>query len=113
MSGFIRRWVITFLAVVILTVFLPGLIRYDDLAGVAVFAAVLALLNSFVRPILVILTLPINLITLGLFTLVLNGIVFWLATLIYPGVTVPGLWEAILAALVVSAVGFVANRIVR
>jgi len=113
LNGFIRRWIITFLAVVVVAVFLPGLVSYTDLAGLAIFAVVLALLNAFVRPILLLLTLPINLITLGLFVLVINGFMFWLASRIYSGVSVAGFWEAFLAALVVSVIGFLANRIIR
>lgn len=113
MGGLLRRWIVTFVAVVAVALVFPRLVSYSDLVGVAIFAAVLALLNAFIRPILMILTLPINIITLGLFVLVVNGFMFWLATLIYPGVAVGGFWEAMLAALLVSIISFVVNRIVR
>lgn len=78
-----------------------------------VFAVVLGLLNAFVRPVLLLLTLPLNLITLGLFTLVINAAIFWLATWFDLGVQVDGFRGAFIGALLVSIVSFVASRLVR
>ena len=75
-----------------------------------VFAIVLGILNAFLRPILLLLTLPLNLLTLGLFTLVVNAIVFWIASGFDIGVSVHDFGAAFLGALVVSAVSFVASR---
>ncbi|MBI4320927.1 MAG: phage holin family protein [Chloroflexi bacterium] len=111
MSAFIRRWLVTLLAIVIAALLLPAYVRYAGTAELLVFAALLALLNAIVRPVLLLLTCPINLLTLGLFVLVINGFVFWLATLIFPGVQVADFWAAILAALVVSVVSFIVNRL--
>jgi putative membrane protein len=81
-------------------------------AGAAVvFAIVLGILNAFVRPILLLLTLPLNLLTLGLFTFVVNAIVFWIASGIDLGVRVDNFFAAFLGALLVSAVSFVASRV--
>ncbi len=112
MGGLLRRWLVTLIAVFVASLLLPGLVQPQDLAGLVIFAAVLALLNAIVRPVLVLLTCPINLVTLGLFVVVINGFVFWLATLVFPGVHVAGFWEAVLAALVVSIVGYLVNRLV-
>ena len=78
-----------------------------------VFALILGLLNAFLRPILLLLTLPLNLLTLGLFTLVVNAIVFWLATVVQGGgVQVANFGAAFLGALLVSVVSFVASRVI-
>jgi putative membrane protein len=76
-----------------------------------VFALALGVLNAFVRPILLLLTLPLNLLTLGLFTFVVNALVFWMASGIDLGVRVDNFVAAFLGALVVSAVSFVASRV--
>ena len=69
--------------------------------GVALIGALLiGLLNALIRPILIILTLPINILTLGLFTFVINGLLFWLAAYFIPGFTVGGFWSAFWGALV-------------
>jgi putative membrane protein len=77
------------------------------------FALVLGLLNAIVRPILLLLTLPLNFVTLGLFTLIINAVVFWLATLFPLGVHVDGFRGAFIGALFVTVVSFIASRIVR
>jgi putative membrane protein len=83
---------------------------------VLVFAVILGVLNAFLRPILLLLTLPLNLLTLGLFTLVVNAIVFWLASLIdlqgANGVQVADFGVAFLAALAVSVASFIASRVI-
>ena len=85
----------------------------EPLATVLVFAVILGILNAFLRPILLLLTLPLNLLTLGLFTLVVNAIVFWLATLIQGGgIRVADFGAAILGALIVTIVSFVASRVI-
>jgi len=71
------------------------------------FAVVLGVLNALVKPVLLFFTLPLNLLTLGLFTLVINAIVFWLAAQFPLGVSVSGFVGAFLAALVISLVSFV------
>ncbi len=88
----------------------PRLIVVQSLGAAVVFALILGVLNAFLRPILLLLTLPLNLLTLGLFTLVVNAIVFWIASGIDLGVMVQDFGAAFLGALVVSAVSFVASR---
>lgn len=112
--GFLWRWLMSFAAVFFAAWLLPGQIYYRDVQAVALFALVLALLNAFVRPVLLLLTLPLSCLTLGLFTLVINGLMFWLAArLLDTGVSVSGFWGAFLGALVVSAVSFFASRLLR
>jgi putative membrane protein len=82
----------------------------QPLATILGFALILGVLNAFLRPILLLLTLPLNLLTLGLFTLVVNAIVFWLASVLQGGVQVADFGAAFLGALLVSIVSFVASR---
>ena len=85
-------------------------IRVDNLESAFLFAFVLGLLNAFLRPILLLLALPLTLVTLGLFTLVVNALVFWAASLFPVGVRVDGFGAAFLGALIVSVVSFLASR---
>jgi putative membrane protein len=68
---------------------------------------VLGLINAVVRPVLVFLTFPLTLLTLGLFLLALNAFCVWLTSALVPGFTVQGVWPALLTALIVSAVSWV------
>jgi putative membrane protein len=85
----------------------------SPLLAALVFAIILGLLNAFLRPILLLLTLPLNLLTLGLFTLVVNAIVFWLASRFDVGIQVDSFSAAFLGALLVSVVSFVASRVLK
>jgi putative membrane protein len=69
-------------------------------------ALVLGLLNTIVRPILFVLTLPITVVTLGLFIFVINGLMFWLTAQLLPGFEVRGFWWAVLAALIFSLISW-------
>jgi putative membrane protein len=111
---FVLRVLATALAVLLANQLFPNLVRVQDtsIATVLFFALILGILNAFLRPILLLLTLPLNLLTLGLFTLVLNAIVFWLATVVSGGgVQVADFGAAFLGALVVSVVSFIASRV--
>jgi putative membrane protein len=75
---------------------------------------VLGLLNAIVRPILVVLTLPITVLTLGLFLFVINGLMFWLVARMFDGFTVTSFWWAVLAALIYSVISsFVSSVLLR
>ena len=77
-------------------------------------ALVLGLLNAIVRPILVVLTLPITVLTLGLFLFVINGLMFWLVARMFDGFTVTSFWWAVLAALIYSVISsFVSSVLLR
>ena len=72
-------------------------------------AAVLALVNTYLRPLVVVLTLPINILTLGLFTLVINALMLLLVSRLIPGFHIEGFWNAIGGALIISAVSILLN----
>ena len=114
MERFALRLLITAAAVLLASAIFPGLIQVrsdSPLVAVILFALILGLLNAFLRPILLLLTLPLNLLTLGLFALVVNAIVFWLASQFDVGVAVTGFVAALVGALTVSVVSFVASRL--
>jgi len=111
--GLFSRWVASFLAVLFAGWLIPGLVTYQDWQSAAVFAVLLAFLNAYIRPILILLTLPVGCLTLGLFTLVINAFLFWVATAIFTGVEVSGFVGAFIAALLVSLVSFTVNRLAR
>jgi putative membrane protein len=109
--GFLLRVAINALAIVLADALLPGL-RLDGLLAAAAAGLVLGLVNAVVRPVLLILTLPITLVTLGLFLLVLNGLCLWLVAALVPGFHVGGFWSAVLGALIVSAASWVMTALV-
>ena len=103
MSKFLTRLLITTVAVLISSYFLPG-VHVADVVNAFLVAIVLALLNTFVKPILVILTIPITIFTLGLFLLVINILIIkWTASLV-DGFTVDNWGWALLFSLVLSLV---------
>jgi putative membrane protein len=75
-------------------------------------ALALGIVNSILRPILLLLTLPINLLTLGLFTFVVNGLLFWFVSVVIDDFRVDGFWWAVLGALIVSAISTVGDRLI-
>lgn len=111
MRRFALRLLATAGAVLLAGALFPNLIVVESAVRAVVFALVLGVLNAFLRPILLLLTLPLNLLTLGLFTFVVNAIVFWIASGFDLGVSVHDFGAAFLGALVVSAVSFVASRV--
>ena len=89
-----------------------------DWLSLIVFAVGVALINAFIGPILKIVSLPVTVLTLGIWILVLNGLLFWLGTALLPGVELaesgrPTLLSAILVALIISIVSFAVNKMVK
>lgn len=106
------RWVLNALALWVTDVLLPG-IAVAGLASLLVAALVIGLINAVVRPVLLILTIPITVLTLGLFLLVLNALLFWLAAELVPGFVVAGFGSAFVGALVMTIVGFALSFLVK
>lgn len=103
-------WVIVTLAILLAAYIIPG-VRVRNVTTALVAAAVLSLLNALVRPILVFLTFPITILTLGLFLLVVNALMFMLVSAIVPGFEVKNFWSALLGSLVVSVVSLVTHQV--
>ena len=95
------NWLISALVILASAYLLPG-IHVENFLTALVLALVLGILNAVVKPILLVLTLPINILTLGLFTLVINALLIMLATFIVPGFSVDTFWWAILFSIFIS-----------
>ncbi|HXF95829.1 MAG TPA: phage holin family protein [Gemmatimonadales bacterium] len=111
MTGFLTRLLITALGLWAAAAIVPGF-RIDGVGNLLVAALLLGIVNAVVRPIVFLLTLPLTILTLGLFILVVNGISLALVAWLVPGVTVSGLLAATLGALVVSLTGWFASTFV-
>ncbi|PIR45170.1 MAG: hypothetical protein COV10_00640 [Candidatus Vogelbacteria bacterium CG10_big_fil_rev_8_21_14_0_10_51_16] len=103
------RWVVNALALLLVAFVVPGIVVSSFYIALIV-AVLLALVNVTIRPLLVILTLPISIITLGLFTLVINALCFWFVASFVSGFAVGGFFSAFIGALLYSVVTTVANR---
>jgi putative membrane protein len=107
----IIRWILSALAVIITAYLLPKeAIFIESFFAALVVAVVLGFLNSIIRPILVILTLPIQILTLGFFTLVINAALVMLTSSLVSGFYVKSFWWALLFSLVLSLVGAIINH---
>ena len=106
------RIVVNAAAIALAAAVIPG-IAVSGAAAALIAGLVFGLVNAIVRPILIVLTLPITLLTLGLFIFVLNAICFWLTSMLVPGFEVRGFWPAFLGALLVSVVSWIVNAVVR
>lgn len=105
MLRFLLRWVVVSLSIGVAAYLLPG-VEVDSPTALAISGLVLGLINAVVRPVAVMLTIPITVITLGLFLLVINGAAFALASLIVPGFTVTSFGQAIVGSLIVSVISW-------
>ncbi len=111
MATHVVKWLVNALAIFLVGQFLPGIHVPDYMTALWV-ALVLGIVNTIIRPILLLITLPINLLTLGLFTFVINGFLFWLATKFVHNFTIDGFWPAVLGALIVSIIAMVLDRLI-
>jgi putative membrane protein len=105
------NWLITTVAILIAAYFLPGVTVRSFVAAVLT-ALVLGLINAIIRPVLIILTFPLTIVTLGLFIFILNALLVLLTGAIVPGFDVRNFWWALLFSLVFSVVSFILHRIV-
>lgn len=109
MLTLITRVLLVALMLLILATYVPG-ITVDGVYAAIVTAVVLGLLNLIVRPILFLLTLPITILSLGLFIFIINALLFWFASSFLAGFTVEGFWSALLGSAVISLVSMLGNR---
>jgi putative membrane protein len=108
---FLARLVLNGVAIIIAAYLLPGLHLSGTMAALEA-GAILGFVNAIVRPVLFFLTLPLTLLTLGLFIFVLNAICFSLTAWLVPGFSIDGFWWAMLGALLVSIVSWILNALV-
>lgn len=101
MLTMILKWVALALIIMLVGWLIPG-VQVDNFITAMLVAVVIALINAFIKPIILLLTLPLNLLTLGLFTLVINALLFMFAAYIVPGVDVNGFLSALIASILIS-----------
>jgi len=94
-------WILNAVALWLVALLLPGVAVADEISAF-IAAIVLGLVNAVVKPVLIILTLPVTVLTLGLFLLVLNGLLFWAVGSLLPGFHVDGFWWAVAGAFIYS-----------
>jgi putative membrane protein len=111
MVGFLLRAAVTALALWVASQLLDG-IRFDTTGKLVLAAVLLGLVNGIVRPIAFVLTLPITVLTLGLFLLVLNAAMIGLVARIVPGFTIDGFWSAVGGAIIVALVSWAASTVI-
>ena len=104
-------WLLNALALLAVAYLMPS-IEVSGFGGALIAAAVIGLVNMLVRPVLVLLTLPVTLLTLGLFILVINGLLFFGVGALLEGFEVQGLWSGILGALLYSLVSWALTALV-
>jgi len=108
--GFIVRWLINAVALYLTTLVVKG-VRVPDFGAALVAALVLGIVNAVIRPIALILTLPLNILTLGLFTFVVNAAMLYLVSKV-TALRLDSFWSALLGAIVLSIVSAVLTRLV-
>lgn len=108
---FAQTWIINTLAVAMAAWFVPG-IRYKGAPDLLVASLILGILNAVIRPILMLLALPLLIFTLGLFMLIINAVLLWFVGQISPGhFFVDGFWSAFWGALIISFISLVLNSL--
>jgi len=107
---FLQRWVINTLAVLVATHIVNG-ISYDTVSSLLVASLLFGILITFLRPLLFLLTLPLVVVTLGLFVLVINAALLYLVGSLVKGFHVAGFWPAFWGALVISLISLILNTL--
>ncbi len=104
-------WILNAVALLAVTYLLPS-IQVDGFGSALLAALLLGFINTLVRPVLALLTLPITVLTLGVFYLVLNGLLFWLASALIPGFQVSGFVSALLGALLYGVIAWALSALI-
>ncbi len=105
----IAKWFISALSLLLAAYLVPG-ISVSSFYIALIVALFLGIVNAIIRPVLIVLTLPVNIISLGLFIFVINGFLFWFLSTFIKGFYVSGIGVAIIGALVVSVFSYLGNR---
>ncbi|MCU0596315.1 MAG: phage holin family protein [Desulfobacterota bacterium] len=111
MKGLVVRWLFLTVAILVAAHLIEG-IEVKGFWSAFLAAAILGVLNALFRPVLIILTLPINILTLGLFTFVINAILMMMVSGVVGGFEVHGFWSALLGSLVISLVSWLLNSFI-
>jgi len=106
-----KAFVIYLLSLYATSILLEGL-YFDTIGSFLIAGIVLSIFNAIIRPVMLLFTLPINLLTLGLFTFVVSGTMIKLTSLVVDGMSISGFWTAVLAALIISVINSVLSWLV-
>jgi len=104
-------WVLNAIALLAVAYLYPG-VQVQDWLSAAIAALVLGLANTIIKPILVVLTLPVTIITLGLFLFVINALLFWGVSNVVTGFHVNGFWAALIGAILYSIIGWLLSMLI-
>ncbi len=117
MTKFVLRWVVNAIALFLAVYLIPGVRLEGGWVSILWLALIFGLINAFLRPLLTLLTCPLIVLTLGLFTLLINTFLFWLTSQVGQafgiGFTIDGFWSAFLGGLVVSVVSIIMSLILK
>jgi putative membrane protein len=117
MTKFILRWVVNAIALFLAVYLVPGVNLEGGWVSILWLALIFGLINAFLRPLLTLLTCPLIVLTLGLFTLLINTFLFWLTSQVGQafgiGITIEGFWPAFLGGLVVTVVSVIMSLILK
>ncbi len=105
MKGILIRWFILTVAILITSYLLDG-IHVTGIVSAVLAAAILGILNAFLRPVLIIITLPINILSLGIFTFIINALLLMMVSGVISGFMVHGFWSAVFGSLFISLVSW-------
>jgi putative membrane protein len=111
MRGLVLRWIVSAVALWLTSRIVSG-IEVHGFGALLFAAAMIGIINAFVRPVILLLTLPLSILTLGLFVLVVNALMLALASVFVPGFVVHGFWAALLGWLLLSFFTFVINVLI-
>jgi len=110
MKAFILHLVLTALALLVVAQLISG-VHVGGFFSALVAALILGLVNAFVRPVMILLTLPLTIVTLGLFLFVVNALMFWLAAALVPGFRISGFGAALLGSLLFTVLNLLIDRL--
>lgn len=111
MRGLLLRWVVNAGGLLLVSYLFDG-VQVASVGWAFIAALFLGVINALIRPVVLVLTLPINILSLGLFTIVVNALMLWLTGSLLAGFRVEGFWAAVGGALVLSLISFVVNSLV-
>jgi putative membrane protein len=110
--GFLIRLIVNAIALIAVAYVVPG-VHVSGIVGALIAALILGIVNAILRPILIIISLPLEILTLGLFTFVINGLLFWLVGAIHVGLYVDGFWPAFWGAIIMTIVSWILSLLTR
>jgi putative membrane protein len=112
MMRLLIRLLINLVAILAIAYLFPGLVSVDSPGSALGAAFLLAIVNAVIRPIFILLTLPLTLVTLGLFLLVINALMLWLVAGLVGGFHVSGFWGAFFGSILISVVSWILSRVI-